>query len=91
MTEIPRHWRLKKQRYGLVGDICQVAICRKQSFPPNGPKEKPCPNCGVFETVTPDGFPISSLGTDYIGLVKARQGIPVDIGMRVREAVDQEN
>lgn len=38
--EIPRHWRLKKQRYGLVGEVCPH--CDYKIFPP---KEK-CPNCG---------------------------------------------
>ena len=30
--EIPRHWRLKKQRYGLVGNICPS--CDTKYFPP---------------------------------------------------------
>lgn len=30
--EIPRHWRLKKQRYGLVGSICPR--CDTTAFPP---------------------------------------------------------
>lgn len=30
--EIPRHWRLKKQRYGLVGEVCLK--CDKKIFPP---------------------------------------------------------
>lgn len=30
--EIPRHWRLKKQRYGLVGSVCPR--CDTKSFPP---------------------------------------------------------
>lgn len=30
--EIPRHWRLKKQRYGLVGSICPW--CDEKKFPP---------------------------------------------------------
>jgi uncharacterized OB-fold protein len=38
--EIPRHWRLKKQRYNLVGEIC--SHCDHKIFPPRGI----CPNCG---------------------------------------------
>ncbi len=38
--EIPRHWRLKKQRYGLVGEICPH--CSVKIFPPRDV----CPNCG---------------------------------------------
>jgi len=38
--EIPRHWRLKKQRYGLVGEICPH--CQVKIFPPRDF----CPECG---------------------------------------------
>ena len=38
--EIPRHWRLKKQRYGLVGEICPH--CEAKIFPPRDV----CPSCG---------------------------------------------
>lgn len=38
--EIPRHWRLKKQRYGLVGKICRQ--CDHKIFPPRDI----CPHCG---------------------------------------------
>ena len=38
--EIPRHWRLKKQRYGLVGEVCPH--CDYKIFPPRDV----CPNCG---------------------------------------------
>jgi uncharacterized OB-fold protein len=30
--EIPRHWRLKAQRYSLEGSVCQT--CGQFSFPP---------------------------------------------------------
>ena len=26
--DIPRHWRLRKQRYGLVGEVCDTAMQR---------------------------------------------------------------
>lgn len=38
--EIPRHWRLKKQRYALVGEECPH--CSYKIFPPRDV----CPNCG---------------------------------------------
>ena len=38
--EIPRHWRLKQQRYGLVGEICPH--CEVKIFPPRDV----CPACG---------------------------------------------
>ena len=38
--EIPRHWRLKQQRYGLVGEICPH--CDAKIFPPRDV----CPSCG---------------------------------------------
>ena len=38
--EIPRHWRLKQQRYGLVGEVCPH--CDYKIFPPRDV----CPGCG---------------------------------------------
>ena len=38
--EIPRHWRLKKQRYSLVGEVCPH--CDAKLFPPRDV----CPHCG---------------------------------------------
>ena len=38
-TEIPRHWRLKAQRYRLVGETCPN--CAKKIFPPRDV----CPHC----------------------------------------------
>ena len=39
--EIARHWRLKQQRYGLVGEVCPH--CSAKIFPPRDV----CPNCGT--------------------------------------------
>lgn len=36
--EIPRHWRLKEQRYNLVGEVCEKG---HYVFPPRDV----CPNC----------------------------------------------
>jgi len=38
--EIPRHWRLKQQRYALVGEVCPH--CDVKIFPPRDV----CPECG---------------------------------------------
>jgi len=38
--EIPRHWRLQKQRYGLLGEECPH--CSAKIFPPRDV----CPECG---------------------------------------------
>ena len=38
--EIARHWRLKDQRYNLVGTICSK--CKQKYFPPRDV----CPKCG---------------------------------------------
>lgn len=39
--EIPRHWRLKAQRYRLEGSRCP--ICGQLSFPPH----PVCPRCNT--------------------------------------------
>ncbi len=44
--EIPRHWRLQKQRYSLVGEVCPH--CQTKIFP----ARDVCPECG--ETVEMD-------------------------------------
>ncbi len=38
--EVARHWRLKKQRYSLVGEVCPH--CDSKIFPPRDI----CPDCG---------------------------------------------
>ena len=38
--DIPRHWRLQKQRYGLTGEVCPH--CDGKLFPPRDL----CPECG---------------------------------------------
>lgn len=76
--EIPRHWRLKKQRYQLLGDVCPA--CQIPHFPPEGPVERPCQDCGVAIRKTQDGYPYAMLGDGYFKMVEARknqQPIPV--------------
>jgi uncharacterized OB-fold protein len=38
--DIARHWRLKKQRYALIGEVCEN--CDAKLFPPRDI----CPECG---------------------------------------------
>jgi len=47
--EISRHWRLRKQRYALVGEVCPH--CEAKLFPPRDI----CPECGQ-EARTPYQF-----------------------------------
>lgn len=54
--EIPRHWRLKKQRYALVGEVCPH--CNGKIFPPRDV----CPYCGGEAK---DQFSFSGRGEVY--------------------------
>ncbi len=54
--EIPRHWRLKKQRYGLIGEVCPH--CDSKIFPPRDI----CPDCGKEAK---DEFAFSGAGEVY--------------------------
>lgn len=47
--EISRHWRLRQQRYALVGEVCPH--CEVKIFPPRDV----CPNC-AGEAKTPFAF-----------------------------------
>jgi len=47
--EVPRHWRLKKQRYSLIGEVCPH--CDAKIFPPRDV----CPECGL-DAKTPYTF-----------------------------------
>jgi uncharacterized OB-fold protein len=49
IMEISRHWRLRKQRYALVGEVCPH--CNAKLFPPRDI----CPECGQ-EARTPYQF-----------------------------------
>ena len=55
-TDIARHWRLKSQRYGLIGEVCPD--CQVKIFPPRDV----CPNCS--EQAGPD-FQFSGTGEVY--------------------------
>ncbi len=82
--EIPRHWRLKQQRYSLVGEVCPH--CEAKIFPPRDV----CPECGgeaktqytfsgegeVFSYTTMNDAPAGFEGnTPYtVALVKLKEG-----------------
>lgn len=54
--EVPRHWRLRKQRYSLVGEVCPH--CEAKIFPPRDV----CPECGKDAKTQ---FSFSGRGTVY--------------------------
>jgi len=54
--EIPRHWRLKKQRYALMGEVCPH--CEAKIFPPRDV----CPECNQEAKTT---FQFSGRGEVY--------------------------
>ena len=54
--ELSQHWRLKQQRYGLVGEICPH--CQYKIFPPRDI----CPDCGKDAKTT---FQFSGKGEVY--------------------------
>ena len=54
--EIPRHWRLKQQRYSMVGEVCPH--CNAKIFPPRDV----CPECGGEAK---DTFAFSGRGEVY--------------------------
>ena len=56
-TEIARHWRLKSQRYQLVGEVCPN--CNNKMFPPRDV----CPECSD-SSFQPD-FKFSGRGEVY--------------------------
>src|SRR4030043_417762 len=82
--DLPRNWRLKKQRYSLVGEVCPD--CEAKIFPPRDV----CPHCGgpanqeyqfsgkgeVFSYTTiydaPEGFQSNIPYT--VALVKLKEG-----------------
>ncbi|MGA2110753.1 MAG: Zn-ribbon domain-containing OB-fold protein [Anaerolineales bacterium] len=54
--DIPRNWRLRQQRYGLVGEQCEH--CHAKIFPPRDI----CPECG---RATQSRFSFSGQGEVY--------------------------
>jgi hypothetical protein len=54
--EIPKHWRLKQQRYALMGEICNH--CEAKLFPPRAV----CPECGGETGIS---FRFSGKGKTY--------------------------
>src|SRR3972149_5660002 len=54
--EVSRHWRLRRQRYSLVGEVCPH--CETKIFPPRDI----CPDCGNEAS---QEFQFSGKGTIY--------------------------
>jgi uncharacterized protein len=65
--EIPRHWRLKQQRYGLVGEVCPH--CDAKIFPPRDV----CPEC-KGEAKTPYAFSGKGEVYSYTTIYEAPSG-----------------
>jgi uncharacterized OB-fold protein len=62
--EIPRHWRLKAQRYRLAGSTCPA--CGRPIFPPR----PVCPRCraqGLFEADGRLALSVTSIGWIDLG------------------------
>jgi uncharacterized OB-fold protein len=69
--EISRHWRLRQQRYGLVGEICPH--CRGKIFPPRDV----CPHC-AGEAKTPYVFSGRGEVYSYSTVYDAPEGYEVN-------------
>ncbi len=65
--DISRNWRLRKQRYGLVGEVCPH--CDAKLFPPRDI----CPECGE-EARTPYKFSGKGEVYSYTTIYEAPQG-----------------
>jgi uncharacterized OB-fold protein len=67
--EIPRHWRLKAQRYRLEGSICPT--CGQVSFPPR----PVCPLC-TAQTVLITDYGLSELPATHrtLDIVSSKGG-----------------
>jgi uncharacterized OB-fold protein len=65
--EIPRHWRLKQQRYSLIGEVCPH--CDAKIFPPRDV----CPEC-KGEAKTPYAFSGKGEVYSYTTIYEAPSG-----------------
>ncbi len=70
--EIARHWRLKAQRYGLVGEVCPH--CDVKIFPPRDL----CPDCG-HEAREPFAFSGRGEVYSYAPVVDAPAGFESNV------------
>ena len=69
--EVPRHWRLKQQRYGLVGEVCPH--CDFKIFPPRDV----CPEC-KGEAKEPFAFSGKGEVYSYTTIYEAPSGYDVN-------------
>lgn len=65
--EVPRYWRLKQQRYRLIGEECPH--CEEKIFPPRDI----CPRCGGGTLNNNLEVKIRSVSTDKI--LETRVGV----------------
>jgi uncharacterized OB-fold protein len=67
--EIPRHWRLKAQRYRLEGSICP--ICGELTFPP-----RPVwPHCSAQPAqMAGYGLPVMPVSTRTLDTISSKGG-----------------
>lgn len=67
--EVPRHWRLKAQRYRLEGSTCR--ICGKPTFPPRSV----CPHCTIQHAQIADyGLLVIPVSTRTLDTVSSKGG-----------------
>jgi Rubredoxin-like zinc ribbon domain (DUF35_N) len=67
--EIPRHWRLKAQRYRLEGSVCPT--CGQLSFPPR----PVCAHCAAQPArITAGGLPVLPISIRTFDTVSSKGG-----------------
>lgn len=68
--EIPRHWRLNKQRYLLVGEVCPH--CDLKIFPPRDI----CPRCGEKTSTNSFEIRVEKISKETNGVIcESRVGV----------------
>ncbi|MBK8048664.1 MAG: hypothetical protein IPK16_16995 [Anaerolineales bacterium] len=71
---IPNHWRTKKQRYSLHGDVCMH--CQQAVFPPRGV----CPHCHrPMHGAAQESQPVLAVNFAF-PTVSAQQAMPAVVG-----------
>ena len=65
----PQHWRVRKQRYALVGDACNQ--CGTKHFPPR----TACPVCSQ---AADDPFNFEGNGKDYSAPLTIKLPLPIE-------------
>lgn len=73
--EIARHWRLKQQRYGLVGDVCSNGHA---NFPPDDVCKQCDPDKAVREAIASNAIKMAGELRLAIVRVKKAQEVQTD-------------